>query len=62
MKLNRLMNKLKNNIKGVEGMMINFFAMQIEEGWITLEQVPRKYRAKVKELVELANAGLTEEK
>lgn len=61
MKLSRLMKQLKNNIKGVEGMMINFFAMQIEEGWITLEQVPRKYRAKVKELVELANAGLTEE-
>ncbi|MET3558712.1 hypothetical protein ABID29_001838 [Streptococcus rupicaprae] len=39
-------------------MMINFFAMQVEQGWITLEQVPRKYRTKVKELLELANAGL----
>lgn len=58
MKLSRLMKQLKNNIKGVEGMMINFFAMQVEQGWITLEQVPRKYRTKVKELLELANAGL----
>ncbi|WP_233340693.1 CD1375 family protein [Streptococcus sp. 121] len=35
-------------------MMINFFAMQIERGWITLEQVPKRYRAKVKELLELS--------
>ncbi|MHB9781497.1 CD1375 family protein [Streptococcus sp. 10F2] len=35
-------------------MMINFFAMQIERGWITLEQVPKRYRAKVKELLDLS--------
>lgn len=43
--------------------MINFYAMQIEMGWITIEQVPRKYRKKVQALLEQANAGLdTEEK
>ena len=43
-------------------MMINYFAMQVEYGWITLEQVPKRYREKVRELVELSEIGTTEEK
>ena len=43
-------------------MMINYFAMQVEHGWITLEQVPKRYREKVRELVELSEIGTTEEK
>jgi len=38
-------------------MMINYFAMQIEFGWITLEDVPKKYREKVKQLVESGSIG-----
>ncbi|MFU1594036.1 hypothetical protein [Streptococcus dysgalactiae] len=38
-------------------MMINYFAMQIEFGWITLEDVPKKYREKVKQLIESGNIG-----
>lgn len=41
-------------------MMINYFAMQIELGWITIEQVPLKYREKVRQLIELSNVGTTE--
>lgn len=41
-------------------MMINYFAMQVQLGWITLEQVPRRYRAKVKELLELSDIGVGE--
>ncbi|MGV3054850.1 MULTISPECIES: CD1375 family protein [Streptococcus] len=41
-------------------MMINYFAMQIEFGWITLEQVPKKYREKVRELVEASTLGTDE--
>lgn len=40
--------------------MINYFAMQIEFGWITLEQVPKKYREKVRELVEASELGTEE--
>lgn len=41
-------------------MMINYFAMQIEFGWITLEQVPKKYRKKVRELVEASGTTAAE--
>ncbi|NQG97759.1 hypothetical protein HO675_06620 [Streptococcus suis] len=41
-------------------MMINFFVMQIQQGWITIEQVPRRYRAKVQELLELSDIGVGE--
>lgn len=51
---------LINNEQRSNAMMINFYAIQVEEGWITLEQVPKKYRSKVKVLVEQANAGLEE--
>lgn len=43
-------------------MMINYFAMQVNLGWITLEQVPRRYRAKVAELVNLSDLGNGESK
>ena len=35
-------------------MIIKFFAMQIERGWITLGQLPKRYRAKVKKFLELS--------
>ena len=31
---------------------VNYFAMQVDLGWITLEQVPKKYREKVRILLE----------
>ncbi|HFI0065539.1 hypothetical protein ACTGWK_00790 [Streptococcus suis] len=43
-------------------MMINYFAMQVQLGWITLEQVPKRYRAKVKEMIELAEIGVEDGK
>ncbi|HFI0171625.1 TPA: CD1375 family protein [Streptococcus suis] len=42
-------------------MMINYFAMQVQLGWITLEQVPKRYREKVRELVEMSEIGITED-
>ncbi|MBG9366565.1 hypothetical protein I2503_00340 [Streptococcus mitis] len=50
----KILQRLKNRFSGGIAMMINFFAMQIERGWITIEQVPKRYRAKVKELLELS--------
>ncbi|HFI0427202.1 TPA: hypothetical protein ACGOW3_001516 [Streptococcus suis] len=35
-------------------MMVNLYFMQVEEGWITLEQVPKKYRERVRKLLELS--------
>lgn len=55
-----LKQKLTNFLKGGIAMMINYFAMQIEFGWITLEQVPKKYREKVRELVEASTVGTDE--
>lgn len=31
---------------------INYFALQIEFEWITIDEVPEKYRAKVQQLVD----------
>lgn len=59
--MNRLINQLKNKIKGGSAMMINYFAMQVNLGWITLEEVPKRYRAKVAELVEMSNIGNSDE-
>ena len=42
-------------------MMINYFAMQIELGWITIEAVPKRFRKQVQELLDLSHAGLQEE-
>lgn len=58
----KLFSNIKNLIKGGIAMMINYFAMQVQLGWITLEQVPKHYREKVRELVELSEIGTTEEK
>ena len=41
--------------------MINYFAMQIELGWITIEQGPNRFRKQVQDLVNLSNAGVQEE-
>lgn len=38
-------------------MMINYFAMQIELGWITIEDVPKRWRKQVQELLDLSNIG-----
>ena len=50
----KILQKLKDNFKGEQAMIIKFFAMQIERGWITLEQLPKRYRAKVKKFLELS--------
>ncbi|MCW6661893.1 hypothetical protein NHG28_06585 [Aerococcaceae bacterium NML201209] len=59
--MKKLLTKVTSIRKGVSAVMINFFAMQIEMGWITIEQVPRKYRKKVQALLDQANAGLDKE-
>ena len=58
----KLLRKIKNTILGGKTMMINYFAMQIELGWITIEQVPKRFRKQVQELVDLSHAGLQEDK
>ena len=58
----KLLKKIKNTIAGEGTMMINYFAMQIELGWITIETVPKRFRKQVQELVDLSNAGLQEDK
>ena len=58
----KLLKKIKNTFIGGRTMMINYFAMQIELGWITIETVPKRFRKQVQELVDLSNAGLQDEK
>lgn len=60
MKLLQL-QKIKKIILGGRTMMINYFAMQIELGWITIETVPKRFRKQVQELVDLSHAGLQDE-
>ena len=57
----KLLKKIKNTIAGGRTMMINYFAMQIELGWITIEAVPKRFRKQVQELVDLSHAGLQDE-
>ena len=57
----KLLKKIKNTIIGGRMMMINYFAMQIELGWITIEAVPKRFRKQVQELLDLSHAGLQEE-
>lgn len=57
----KLLKKIKNTILGGRTMMINYFAMQIELGWITIETVPKRFRKQVQELVDLSHAGLQED-
>lgn len=54
----KLTHKIKNIFLGERTMMINYFAMQIELGWITIEVVPKRFRKQVQELVDLSNTGL----
>jgi hypothetical protein len=56
----KLLIKIKKIINGGIAMTINYFAMQVQLGWITLEQAPKRYRDKVRELVELADIGSKE--
>ena len=58
----KLLEKIKIKLLGGKTMMINYFAMQIELGWITIEAVPKRFRKQVQELVDLSNAGLQEDK
>lgn len=58
--MNNLLKKLTNIYKGGVAMTINYFAMQIQLDWISLEDVPKRYRAKVKELLELSEIGVGE--
>lgn len=57
----KLTHKIKNIFLGGKAMMINYFAMQIELGWITIETVPKRFRKQVQELVDLSHAGLQDE-
>lgn len=57
----KLLKKIKNTILEGRTMMINYFAMQIELGWITIETVPKRFRKQVQELVDLSHAGLQED-
>ena len=58
----KLLEKIKIKLLGGKTMMINYFAMQIELGWITIETVPKRFRKQVQELVDLSNVGLQEDK
>ena len=57
----KLLKKIKNTYIGGKTMMINYFAMQIELGWITIEAVPKRFRKQVQDLLDLSHAGLQEE-
>lgn len=57
----KLVTKIKNMFSGGRTMMINYFALQIEYGWITIEQVPKRFRKQVQELLDLSHVGLQDE-
>ena len=57
----KLLKKIKNTIVGGKTMMINYFAMQIELGWITIEAVPKRFRKQIQELLDLSHAGLQDD-
>ena len=57
----KLLKKIKIKLIGEKAMMINYFAMQIELGWITIEAVPKRFRKQVQELLDLSHAGLQDE-
>ena len=57
----KLLKKIKNIYIGGKTMMINYFAMQIELGWITIEQVPKRFRKQVQDLLDLSHAGLQDD-
>ena len=57
----KLLEKIKNTILGGKTMMINYFAMQIELGWITIEAVPKRFRKQVQDLLDLSHTGLQDD-
>ena len=57
----KLLKKIKNTYIGGRMMMINYFAMQIELGWITIEAVPKRFRKQVQELLDLSHTGLQDD-
>lgn len=57
----KLLKKIKNIYIGEKTMMINYFAMQIELGWITIEAVPKRFRKQVQDLLDLSHAGLQDD-
>lgn len=59
--LMKLLKKIKIKLIGGKTMMINYFAMQIEIGWITIEQVPKRFRKQVQDLLDLSHAGLQDD-
>lgn len=61
MNMKKLLKTIKIITERGKIMMINFYAMEILEGWITLEQVPKRFRKRVQELVKLSEAGLDKE-
>lgn len=58
MNMKKLLKTIKTITERGKIMMINFYAMEILEGWITLEQVPKRFRKRVQELVNMAETGL----
>lgn len=46
------------NRKEVDSVMINLFVMQVNLGWLKVEDIPEPYHTKVVELLELSNMGL----
>ncbi|OLF50665.1 hypothetical protein BU200_01200 [Streptococcus acidominimus] len=59
--MKKLFKTIKNITERGKIMMINFYAMQILEDWITIEQVPKRFRKRVQELVKLSETGLDKE-
>ena len=57
----KLLKKIKNIYIGGKTMMINYFAMQIELGWITIEAVPKRFRKQVQDLLDLSHTGLQDD-
>ena len=57
----RLVQKIKKILIGEKTMMINYFALQIEYGWITIEQVPKRFRKQVQDLLDLSHTGLQDD-
>lgn len=57
----KLLKKIKNIYIGGKAMMINYFAMQIELGWITIDAVPKRFRKQVQDLLDLSHTGLQDE-
>lgn len=49
------------NKKEVDSLMINLFVMQVQLGWLEVEDIPEPYRSQVEELLALSSMGLKEE-